>query len=55
MDLALTLVIQGVVFFVVAWAVMRFIWPSIMDSIEARQKKNRRWFGCRREEREGLK
>jgi F-type H+-transporting ATPase subunit b len=39
MDLALTLVIQGVVFFVVAWAVMRFIWPSIMDMIEARQKK----------------
>jgi F-type H+-transporting ATPase subunit b len=39
MDLALTLVIQGVVFFVVAWAVMKFIWPVIMDAIEARQKK----------------
>lgn len=39
MDLALTLVIQGVVFFVVAWAVMKFIWPHIMDMIEARQKK----------------
>jgi F-type H+-transporting ATPase subunit b len=39
MDLALTLVIQGVVFFVVAWAVMKFIWPYIMDMIEARQKK----------------
>src|SRR5208282_1679243 len=39
MDLALTLVIQGVVFFVVAWAVMKFIWPNIMDIIETRQKK----------------
>ncbi len=28
MNLALTLVIQGVVFFVVAWAVMKFIWPG---------------------------
>jgi F-type H+-transporting ATPase subunit b len=39
MDLALTLVIQGVVFFVVAWAVMKFIWPVIMEAIETRQKK----------------
>ncbi|MGA2776003.1 MAG: F0F1 ATP synthase subunit B [Steroidobacteraceae bacterium] len=39
MDLAFTLVIQGVVFFVVAWAVMKFIWPSIMQAIESRQKK----------------
>jgi F-type H+-transporting ATPase subunit b len=39
MDLALTLVIQGVVFFVVAWAVMKFIWPTIMTAIETRQKK----------------
>ncbi|HEY0801966.1 MAG TPA: F0F1 ATP synthase subunit B [Steroidobacteraceae bacterium] len=38
MDLALTLVIQGVVFFLVAWAVMKFIWPPIMDIIETRQK-----------------
>jgi F-type H+-transporting ATPase subunit b len=38
-DLALTLVIQGVVFFVVAWGVMKFIWPHIMDVIETRQKK----------------
>jgi F-type H+-transporting ATPase subunit b len=38
MDLALTLVIQGVVFFLVAWAVMKFIWPPIMDIIEKRQK-----------------
>ena len=39
MDLALTLVIQGVVFFLVAWAVMKFIWPGIMCAIETRQKK----------------
>src|SRR5450631_848919 len=39
MDLALTLVIPGVVFFVVDWAVMKFIWPNIMEAIETRQKK----------------
>lgn len=39
MDLALTLVIQGVVFFLVAWGVMKFIWPSIIEIIETRQKK----------------
>jgi len=39
MDLAITLVIQGVVFFLVAWGVMKFIWPSIIEIIEARQKK----------------
>lgn len=38
MDLAVTLVIQGVVFFLVAWGVMKFIWPPIMDIIEKRQK-----------------
>ncbi len=38
MDLAVTLVIQGVVFFVVSWAVMKFIWPVIMKAIETRQK-----------------
>jgi F-type H+-transporting ATPase subunit b len=39
MDLALTLVIQGVVFFLVAWAVMKFIWPHILNAIDVRQKK----------------
>jgi F-type H+-transporting ATPase subunit b len=39
MNLAITLVIQGVVFFLVAWAVMKFIWPTIMNAIETRQKK----------------
>jgi F-type H+-transporting ATPase subunit b len=38
MDLALTLIIQGVVFFLVAWAVMKYIWPPIMNIIETRQK-----------------
>jgi len=39
MNLAVTLVIQGIVFFLVAWAVMKFIWPHIMEMIETRQKK----------------
>ena len=39
MNLAFTLVIQGVVFFLVAWAVMKFFWPTIMGAIEERQKK----------------
>ncbi len=39
MNLALTLVIQGVVFFLVAWAVMRFFWPWLMAAIAERQKK----------------
>jgi F-type H+-transporting ATPase subunit b len=39
MNLALTLVIQGVVFFLVAWAVMKFAWPALMNAIETRQKK----------------
>jgi len=39
MNLAITLVIQGVVFFVVAWLVMKLFWPGIMSAIETRQKK----------------
>jgi F-type H+-transporting ATPase subunit b len=39
MNLAFTLVIQGVVFFLVAWAVMKFFWPALMTAIETRQKK----------------
>ena len=39
MNLALTLVIQGVVFFLVAWGVMKFAWPALMTAIETRQKK----------------
>jgi F-type H+-transporting ATPase subunit b len=39
MDIAITLVIQGLVFFGVAWLVMKFIWPFIIEAIETRQKK----------------
>ncbi len=39
MNLAITLVIQGVVFFLVAWGVMKFFWPWLMGAIEERQKK----------------
>ena len=35
----LTLVIQGLAFFAVAWVVMKFGWPHIMASIEERQQK----------------
>src|ERR1700733_11793649 len=39
MDIAITLVIQGLVFFGVAWLVMKFIWPHIIAAIETGQKK----------------
>jgi F-type H+-transporting ATPase subunit b len=39
MNIAITLVIQGFVFFIVAWAVMKFIWPVLLEKIETRQKK----------------
>lgn len=35
----LTLVIQGLAFFAVAWLVMKFLWPPIMAAIEERQHK----------------
>jgi F-type H+-transporting ATPase subunit b len=35
----LTLVIQGLAFFAVAWMVMKFGWPHIMAAIEERQQK----------------
>ena len=35
----LTLVIQGIAFFAVAWLVMKFGWPHIMSAIEERQRK----------------
>lgn len=35
----ITLVIQGVVFFAVAWLVMKYIWPPIIAAIEERQAK----------------
>jgi F-type H+-transporting ATPase subunit b len=38
MDIAVTLVIQGLVFFGSAWVVMKWGWPVILEKIEARQK-----------------
>ncbi|MDN5782871.1 MAG: F0F1 ATP synthase subunit B [Luteimonas sp.] len=35
----LTLIIQGVAFFAVAWLVMKFGWPHIIAAIEERQQK----------------
>jgi F-type H+-transporting ATPase subunit b len=35
----LTLVIQGLAFFAVAWLVMKFGWPHIIGAIEERQQK----------------
>jgi F-type H+-transporting ATPase subunit b len=39
MDINLTLVIQSLAFFAVAWVVMKFGWPNIMAAIEERQAK----------------
>ncbi len=35
----LTLVVQGIAFFAVAWLVMKFGWPHIIAAIEERQAK----------------
>ncbi len=39
MSINITLVIQGIAFFLVAWLVMKFGWPHIMAAIEERQAK----------------
>jgi F-type H+-transporting ATPase subunit b len=39
MNIAITLVIQGIVFFVSAWVMMKYIWPVVLEKIETRQKK----------------
>ncbi|MBS0612323.1 MAG: F0F1 ATP synthase subunit B [Proteobacteria bacterium] len=39
MDLTITIVIQGLAFFAVAWLVMKFGWPHIIGAMEERQKK----------------
>jgi F-type H+-transporting ATPase subunit b len=39
MDIAVTLIIQGIAFFAVVLIVMRFGWPPIMAAIEARRKQ----------------
>ena len=39
MSITITLVIQGIAFFLVAWLVMKFGWPHIIAAIEERQQK----------------
>jgi F-type H+-transporting ATPase subunit b len=39
MDIAVTLIIQGVAFFVVVLVVMKFLWPPFIAIIEERNKK----------------
>ena len=39
MDINLTFIVQGIVFFAVAWMVMKFGWPHINAAIEERQQK----------------
>ncbi len=39
MDIAVTLIIQGVAFFAVVLVVMKFLWPPLMAAIEERRKK----------------
>jgi F-type H+-transporting ATPase subunit b len=39
MDPTITIVVQGLAFFAVAWLVMKFGWPHIIAAIEERQKK----------------
>jgi len=39
MDIAVTLIIQGVAFFAVVLVVMRFLWPPLMAAIEERRQK----------------
>jgi F-type H+-transporting ATPase subunit b len=38
MDIAVTLIIQGVAFFLVVLAVMKWLWPPLMNILEQRQK-----------------
>lgn len=39
MEIAVTLVVQGIAFFICILVVMKFIWPMLMSAIEERQKK----------------
>lgn len=39
MSITITLIVQGLAFFAVAWLVMKFGWPHILAAIEDRQKK----------------
>jgi F-type H+-transporting ATPase subunit b len=39
MNLTVTIIIQGIAFFAVALAVMRWIWPPLLGAIDARRAK----------------
>ncbi len=39
MSITITLIVQALAFFAVAWLVMKFGWPHILAAIEDRQKK----------------
>lgn len=39
MNLNSTMIVQTLVFFVLAWVTMKFIWPPLITAIEERQKK----------------
>ncbi|HXQ63697.1 MAG TPA: F0F1 ATP synthase subunit B [Steroidobacteraceae bacterium] len=39
MSITVTLIIQGLALFAVAWAVMKWFWPGIITAIEHRQKQ----------------
>lgn len=39
MSITVTLIVQGLAFFAVAWLVMKFGWPHIIGAIEERQRK----------------
>jgi len=54
MNIAFTLVIQGVVFFVSAWVMMKFIWPVVLEKIETRQKKIAAGLAAANESQKGL-
>ena len=39
MNLNATLIIQAIVFLILAWVTMKFIWPPLIAAIDERQKK----------------
>jgi len=39
MDITITLIVQGLAFFLIAWAVMKWGWPPLMGAIEERQRQ----------------
>ena len=39
MNINLTLIVQMIVFGLLVWAVMKWLWPVILDAMDARQRK----------------